>query len=405
VTGLVACQEGYQHRPTAVVCEVPGETPDGPPSAGGVGGAGGESGELPRADGTVKCEDDTALCDAFDLGYCQPSGGGGGFAVCRSGCRTDQECDQSEICLCEAGSLTGGTCVSTDCVTDRDCGDGFRCALADGNCGYPTFACQDPEDECSANADCSEGYCVGGWGEPHRFCGHCPTPGRPFVVAGGTRVAEACAVSGWNNDGSWTLSLAALSASERLSLAEHWTRAGQMEHASIAAFARFALQLLSLGAPPQLLEECTRALADETAHARLCFEIASAYAGRTIGPGPLNVAGSLDVTSLGDIVDLVILEGCFGETNAALEALEAAGGTEDPVIAAAYARIAEDEQRHAELAFRFVRWALERDPLLVRERLRAVLVCPPTNDACAEDLVVPVLYALLRNGASRELAA
>jgi hypothetical protein len=53
----------------------------------------------------------------------------------------------------------------------------------------------------------------------------------------------------------------------------------------------------------------------------------------------------------------------------------------------------------------FMRWALERDPQLVRGRLQAALVCPPANDASAEDLVVPVLYALLRNGASRELAA
>jgi len=59
----------------------------------------------------------------------------------------------------------------------------------------------------------------------------------------------------------------------------------QLEHASIAAFARFSLQLLSLGAPAGLIDDCTRALGDETAHARLCFQLASAYAGRAIGSG------------------------------------------------------------------------------------------------------------------------
>jgi hypothetical protein len=105
---------------------------------------------------------------------------------------------------------------------------------------------------------------------------------------------------------------------------------GQMEHASIAAFARFSLQLLSLGAPPDLVEASTRALADETAHTKLCFELASAYAGRALGPGKLDVENSLAVTSLLDVVELVIAEGCFGETVAALEAREAADAAADP---------------------------------------------------------------------------
>jgi hypothetical protein len=168
---------------------------------------------------------------------------------------------------------------------------------------------------------------------------------------------------------------------------------GQLEHASIAAFARFNLQLLSLGAPPELVEDCTRAMADETAHTRLCFEIATAYAGHAIGPGPLDIAGSLAVTSLPDIVELVVVEGCFGETRAALEALEAADGETDPVIRAAYAQIARDEERHAALAFRFVRWALEREPQAVAARLvRATEAA--TMDPLARDVVVPCLRAL-----------
>src|SRR6185503_19927292 len=108
------------------------------------------------------------------------------------------------------------------------------------------------------------------------------------------------------------------------------------------------------GAPPELVEACTQALADETAHTKLCFSLASAYAGRKVGPGALDVEQSLSATSLADIVDLVILEGCFGETSAALEALELRDTASDPVIVSAYAQIAADEQRHAELAFRFV---------------------------------------------------
>jgi hypothetical protein len=170
---------------------------------------------------------------------------------------------------------------------------------------------------------------------------------------------------------------------------------GQMEHASIAAFARFSLQLLALGAPSQLIEDCTRALADETAHAKLCFRLASAYTGRALGPGPLDVADSLGATTLAEIVDLVIAEGCFGETRAALEALEAAELAADPVIRAAYERIAGDEQRHAELAFRFVRWALERDPHAVRQRVLQARGQAPASDTASRQIVLPCLDALL----------
>jgi hypothetical protein len=183
-----------------------------------------------------------------------------------------------------------------------------------------------------------------------------------------------------------------LSESERAALVAHWTKLGQMEHASIAAFARFNLQLLALGAPPQLVEACTAALADETAHAKLCFGIASAYAGHAIGPGPLDVSNSLELTSLADIVDLVILEGCVGETSAALDALESAESAADPVIRSAYARIADDEQRHAGLAFRFVQWALERDRAAVLPRLQAALDVDTSR--IAVEVVTPCLRAL-----------
>jgi hypothetical protein len=180
---------------------------------------------------------------------------------------------------------------------------------------------------------------------------------------------------------------------------------GQLEHASIAAFARFSLQLLSFGAPAELVEACTQALADETAHAKLCFAIASAYAERSVGPGPLDIEGSLTAVSLVEVVDLVILEGCLGETGAALEALEALetrAALEDPVIAAAYRRIAADEQRHAELAFQFLRWAFEQQPDVVAERVLAVQQTSAWSVFPARALVSPCFDALV---ATARLAA
>jgi hypothetical protein len=65
------------------------------------------------------------------------------------------------------------------------------------------------------------------------------------------------------------------------------------------------------------------------------------------------------------------------------------------VIVAAYTRIARDEQRHAELAFRFLRWALEREPHAVRARILKARRSPPVEHAVSRAVVIPCFDALL----------
>jgi hypothetical protein len=286
--------------------------------------------------------------------------------------------------------------VVSQCQTDDDCGAGSLCASYEGPLCDNGFACFRPDDFCATATDCRlkgfPGSCIYEKTEERRVCGVC---GRPFLVEAAVRVAPVVAANEWNAPSGDLPRIDHLTSDERRMLAEHWTRMGQMEHASIAAFARFSLQLLALGAPPELVEACNRALVDETAHTRLCFRLAGAYAGRAIGPGPLDVSGDLLPTSLLDIVDLVIAEGCFGETGAALEALQAADAASDPVIAAAYARIAVDEQRHAELAFRFLGWALEQSPNDVASCIASAIASPPAHDDAARAVALPCLQALL----------
>jgi hypothetical protein len=226
-----------------------------------------------------------------------------------------------------------------------------------------------------------------------RACVARPTCGRPFLVEAEARVACVIPSRDWAQPYSRSPRVDHLTSDERAELAAHWSRLGQMEHASIAAFARFSLQLLALGAPATLIDACTQALADESAHTRLCFGLASAYAGSLLGPGTLDVQGSLAVTELTEVVDLVIAEGCFGETSAALDAREAAQTAEDPVIRAAYAQIASDEQRHAELAFRFVAWALTQGGAAVRARIERAL--SSSESLAAREVAGPCLLALV----------
>jgi hypothetical protein len=396
LTGLVTCAEGYQHRPKAIDCQF-NPTKAYPGGAGASSGGSSSSGSSqPRADGTEPCASEPSICDQYEYGYCPDS------QVCLSGCVNDFDCATGEICVCDdAQSPTGGSCRRSACTVDAECGPGMLCATFDLRQGHfgpavELLACQSPGDTCAASADCQESYaCEWNATTQTRACeAPCPACGRPFLIEATARLAPTTSRRDWSAD--HTPSVAQLSAAERASQAEHWSRLGQMEHASIAAFARFSLQLLSLGAPPELVEACTNALADETAHTKLCFGIASAYAGRAIGPGPLDISGSLDVASLEDIVDLVIAEGCFGETSAALEALEAADDATDPVIRAAYTQIAADEQRHAELAFHFVRWALVQNDVTIRSRIEGVIAMPSYRDASALSVAVPCLQALLQ---------
>ena len=180
--------------------------------------------------------------------------------------------------------------------------------------------------------------------------------GRPFVVDGGARAAAVVRRADWS--GAARPALAGLSEGTRAALAELWAADAAMEHASVAAFARFALQLLAVGAPAELVEATQRALADEVAHARACYALAGAYAGCPIGPGPLDMSGALGEAGLTAMVAGAIAEGCVGETLAALVAEAAAERAGDPAVRGVLRQIAEDEGRHAQLAWRFVQWAL-----------------------------------------------
>lgn len=193
-------------------------------------------------------------------------------------------------------------------------------------------------------------------------------PGRPFLVAGQCRLAEPVARADWGDE------LApALVAEEpvRSALAAAFAEAGAFEHASVASFSRFTLELLAVGAPASLVEAAVRATAEEIEHARLFFALASLHGGAPVGPGALDVVGALASTDLEPIVVRAAAEGCIAETVSAWQAGEAARLARDPVVAARLAVLAEQELRHCELAWRFVRWALGRAPSL-RPALRAV---------------------------------
>ncbi len=139
---------------------------------------------------------------------------------------------------------------------------------------------------------------------------------------------------------------------------------GALEHASVAGFARFSLQLIALGAPPDLLRDAQTAAADEVEHARLAFGLASAFAGTPVGPGPTQLGDFGLCTEAAEVMAEVIVEGCVGESLGAAEAEASALRAGETAEREVWTRIAADEARHAALGWRTLAWLLERHPEL-----------------------------------------
>ena len=190
-----------------------------------------------------------------------------------------------------------------------------------------------------------------------------PVHGRPLTVNGVPRVAPSTRNDDWFEV--VEVDLTGLTPNERTQLAAAWQQAGLYEHASVASFARFALELMALQAPPELLLEATRAQADEVLHARACFSMASAFSNAQLGPGELNLSGVMNrEVNAKEVLVQTILEGCINETLAAAEAAWLSERATLAPIHRVQKQIAEDESRHAALGWKTVRWILQLHPEL-----------------------------------------
>lgn len=130
----------------------------------------------------------------------------------------------------------------------------------------------------------------------------------------------------------------------------------QMEAASITAFARVHDDLRRRGARADLLARVGAAAGDELVHAQLAVGLARRYG---VNPPAPVIAPEREVALVDRAIENAV-EGCVGETVAAIEAAFIAVSCPDPVVAQAFARIARDEADHAalsyELAAEYARW-------------------------------------------------
>jgi hypothetical protein len=245
----------------------------------------------------------------------------------------------SAIAACgSTGTVSQNLDASADAPADAAKADASTDAVAEGAADAATDACP------IGTAPDGDGGCIS------------LTVRRPFLIGASMRSATTIARSDWELEISPEPAL--LDDRTRTMLAEAWLRDALEEHASIAAFARLTMQLLSLGAPPAMVLASQRAGIDEIQHARACFALAKRYGGASAGPAPLVVSDALGATTLADIARIAAEEGCVGETLGAALAAAQLERTTDATARCVVAKIARDEARHAELAWGFAAWAI-----------------------------------------------
>lgn len=313
------------------------------------------------AEGFHECRVD-ADCTAGAHALCiEKFGQIGRFCGCDYSCQTDADCEADEACVC--GDALGGDrhsqCVSAQCKVDAECASG-TCGLSvynDGCGDRIALACRGPGDACTRDADCTNNdRCVhdpagGRWDCRGVSC----VIGRPLLIDGLARTAPVVARGDWLTELDLPDDLPRII---KAALAAHWAEVAALEHASVASFAGFTLDLMSLGAPPDLLAEAQRAALDEIDHARIAWSLASLWSGRELGPGPLSLEGFPLRHGLEDIVRALVTTGCVGETLGAAEAQFCAELSTHPSMGPLLASIAHDEARHAAFAWRTLRWLL-----------------------------------------------
>jgi hypothetical protein len=156
----------------------------------------------------------------------------------------------------------------------------------------------------------------------------------------------------------------ALDAETRAALAAQWRENGRTEHASVAAFARLTLDLMALGAPPELVAGANRDALDEIRHAELCFGLARALDGRTEGPGAFPAAAkartpsAVRTVALAELAVDSLIDGALHEGVSARIVAKLARRCEDATIGSLMKEIAADEGRHARHGWDVVKWCL-----------------------------------------------
>lgn len=133
---------------------------------------------------------------------------------------------------------------------------------------------------------------------------------------------------------------------------------GVEAHSGVGRSARFSMQLIALSAPPTLMCAAATAIDAEMRHAEACFRLAQRYGSDESAPGALE----LDWMGLdGDLASVALQavnDGCIAHALDAMAAREALEHCREPATRDVLMRRHQSKAREAQLAWRFLAWAL-----------------------------------------------
>ena len=156
--------------------------------------------------------------------------------------------------------------------------------------------------------------------------------------------------------------------SKDLSTPGGWlAHAATLEAASVTAFRELRRDLAALGAPRRLLRAASRAAEEERRHTRHTQALARRFGARVT----VMVEGPTRRATLEELAAHNAAEGCVREAFGALVARWQATFAEDAEVRSVMARIAEEEARHAALAFAIDAWVKPRLDAAARARVEA----------------------------------
>jgi len=151
------------------------------------------------------------------------------------------------------------------------------------------------------------------------------------------------------------------------SVGDYFASVAWLEAASVDAFEILAFELGAHRAPARLVRGARRSARDERRHARTMAALARRHGGEPLAP----VVERRAPRSLEAIARENAVEGCVRETFGALVATWQAREAGDAHVRAAMERIAEDETRHATLAWGVAEWLDGQLDAAARRRVHA----------------------------------
>lgn len=164
-------------------------------------------------------------------------------------------------------------------------------------------------------------------------------------------------------------------------VAHAWTQIGLAAHLAVSAHAEFAAQLLRLGAPLPLLHGAARAMLEESALAQRCLALVDPNAESDVlltptpeAPARGGARRDAEEVDLGAVVLATLRRGCIAATVDCVCAREALEHCRDGKSREVLSQLGCTRAREAQLAWRFLAWALRSAPRDLADQVRVTIL-------------------------------